>query len=138
MPLSLIHIYIKLVAGLDEFLEAYDKVIYHLDSPMADPSVVAIYLICKEAARHVKVILSGEGSDEFFAGYKVYRTSLSADKIYNLPSPLRSALSGLARILPEHIKGKHLLMRGTTPVEKRFVGNSFIDVYKRHLYLLYL
>lgn len=118
--------HIKLVAGLDEFLEAYDKVIYHLDSPMADPSVVAIYLICKEAARHVKVILSGEGSDEFFAGYKVYRTSLSADKIYNLPSPLRSALSGLARILPEHVKGKHLLMRGTTPVEKRFVGNSFI------------
>ncbi len=116
----------KLVAGLDEFLEAYDKVIYHLDSPMADPSVVAIYLVCQEAAKHVKTILSGEGSDEFFAGYKLYRTSLSADKIYGLPSPIRGILGGLARILPECVKGKHLLMRGTTPIEKRFVGNAFV------------
>lgn len=118
--------HIKLVAGLEEFLAAYDKVMYHLDSPMADPSVVAIYLVCQEAARHVKVVLSGEGSDEFFAGYKLYRTSISADKIYRLPAPLRGALALLARVLPEQVKGKHLLMRGTTPLEKRFVGNSFV------------
>lgn len=118
--------HIKLIAGLEEFLTAYDKVIYHLDSPMADPSVVAIYLVCKEAAKHVKTILSGEGSDEFFAGYKLYRTSISADKIYGLPSPIRCALGGLARLLPDCVKGKQLLLRGTTPVEKRFVGNSFV------------
>lgn len=128
--------HIKLVAGLEEFLEAYDKVIYHLDSPMADPSVVAIYLICEEAAKHVKVILSGEGSDEFFAGYKLYRTSISADKIYNLPSPVRSALALLARILPDRVKGKQLLLRGTTPVEMRHVGNSFVfdDKQKERIY----
>ena len=118
--------HIKLEAGLDEFFRAYDKVIYHLDSPMADPSVVAIYLICEEAARHVKVVLSGEGSDEFFAGYKVYRTALSADKIFKLPTPLKAPLKLLAKTLPESVKGKHLLARGTTPVEERFVGNSFI------------
>lgn len=118
--------HIKLVAGLEEFLEAYDKVIYHLDSPMADPSVVAIYLVCQEAAKHVKTILSGEGSDEFFAGYKLYRTALSADKIYGLPAPVRGLLGVLAKVLPDSVKGKHLLMRGTTPVEKRFVGNAFV------------
>ncbi len=118
--------HIKVVAGLDEFLANYEKVMYHLDSPMADPSVVAIYLVCREAARHVKVVLSGEGSDELFAGYKVYRTALSADKIYNLPSPIRNALGLLAKILPDEVKGKQLLLRGTTPVEKRFVGNSFV------------
>ncbi len=118
--------HIKLVAGLEEFLEAYDKVIYHLDSPMADPSVVAIYLVCQEAAKHVKTILSGEGSDEFFAGYKLYRTALSADKIYGLPAPVRGLLGVLAKVLPDCVKGKHLLMRGTTPVEKRFVGNAFV------------
>ena len=46
-------------AGLHRQLR---KVIYHLDSPVGDPSVVAIYLISQEAARHVKVILSGEGA----------------------------------------------------------------------------
>ena len=118
--------HIKLVAGLDEFLKAYDKVMYHLDSPMADPSVVAIYLICEEASKHVKTILSGEGSDEFFGGYKLYRSSISADKIYALPAPLRGMLGILAKLLPENVKGKQLLIRGTTPLEKRYVGNAFI------------
>lgn len=118
--------HIKRDAGLPEFLEAYDKVMYHLDSPMADPSVVAIYLICEEAARHVKVILSGEGSDEFFGGYKVYQSSIASDKIYRLPGVLRAVLAAVAKVLPDNVKGKHLLIRGTTPIEKRFTGNAFI------------
>ncbi len=117
--------HIKRVAGLEEFLQAYDKVMYHLDSPMADPSVVAIYLICEEAARHVKVVLSGEGSDEFFGGYKVYRTALSADKFSRLPPFVLSPLHAFARVLPESVRGKQFLLRGTTPVEERFVGNAF-------------
>ncbi len=131
--------HIKLDAGLDEFLNAYDKVMYHLDSPMADPSVVAIYLICEEAAKHVKVILSGEGSDEFFGGYKVYSSSIPSDKIYGLPSPIKAVLGAIAKILPENVKGKHLLMRGTTPIEKRYVGNAFIfdEKQKKSFYKKY-
>ena len=118
--------HIKRVATFEDFINVYDKVMYHLDSPVADPSVMAIYLICEEAARHVKVVLSGEGSDELFGGYRVYGTVDAAQKIYSLPKPVRSVLHGAASILPECVKGKHLLLRGTTPVEDRFVGNAFI------------
>ncbi len=118
--------HIKLVAGLDDFLENYEKVIYHLDSPMADPSTVAIYLICKEAARHVKVVLSGEGSDELFGGYKMYKDSVPTSYLCSLPGFLKSAASGIGKLLPKGTPGKNTLMRDVTPIESRFVGNAFV------------
>ncbi len=118
--------HIKRVATFEDFIGAYENVIYHLDSPVADPSTVAIYLICEEAAKHVKVVLSGEGSDELFGGYRVYGSSQSAQKIYGLPKPLKAVIGGFARILPECVRGKHMLLRGVTPVEDRFIGNAFI------------
>lgn len=131
--------HIQRVASFEDFISAYEKVMYHLDSPVADPSVVAIYLICQEAAKHVKVILSGEGSDELFAGYRVYGTTSSAQKIFSLPKPIRSTIGSFARILPECVKGKHMLLRGTTPVEDRFVGNAFIfdEKQKKSVYKCY-
>lgn len=118
--------HIKIEAGLEDFYRAFEKVVYHLDTPVADPSTMAIYLVCEEAAKHVKTILSGEGSDELFGGYKVYRETLTSGKIYALPGFLRGILAALARALPDGVKGKHLLMRGTTPLEERYVGNAFI------------
>ncbi len=118
--------HIKLVAGLEDFKRAFDKVVYHLDFPTADPSTMAIYLICEEAARHLKVVLSGEGSDELFGGYRIYNESSVSSKIYALPSFIKKALSGVSRILPDGFKGKQLIYRGTTPLEKRYVGNAFI------------
>ena len=118
--------HIKRVATFEDFVNAYEKVIYHLDSPVADPSTVAIYLICEEAAKHVKVVLSGEGSDELFAGYRVYGTVEAAQKIFALPKPVKSVIKLFASALPESVRGKHMLMRGVTPVEDRFIGNAFI------------
>ncbi len=118
--------HILLECNIDDFLKSYEKVIYHLDSPVADPSVVAIYLISQEAAKHVKVVLSGEGSDEMFAGYRIYDSSRAADKISNLPCILKSPLKLIHKIMPDGMKGKQLLERGLVPVEERFVGNSFV------------
>ncbi|MBR2616043.1 MAG: asparagine synthase (glutamine-hydrolyzing) [Clostridia bacterium] len=118
--------HIKVVRGVEDFKEAFEKVVWSLDFPVADPSTVAIYLVCQEAARHLKVVLSGEGADELFGGYKIYDESRFSSKIYGLPRPLRSVLAWLARVLPDNVKGKNLLYRGTTPLEERYVGNAFI------------
>ena len=118
--------HIKLQCSLKDFTDSFEKTIYHLDSPLADPSVVAIYLISREAAKHVKVILSGEGSDEMFGGYRQYASAIPAMRIYKLPSFIKAALMMLARLLPDNVKGKGLIMRGCTPIEQRFVGNAFV------------
>lgn len=118
--------HVLLRCTLDDFVQNYEKVIYHLDSPVGDPSVVAIYLISREAAKHVKVILSGEGSDELFGGYRQYATALTSSRIYRLPQFVKKPLAAFAGALPTSFKGKNFILRGCTPVEKRFVGNSFV------------
>jgi len=118
--------HIKVVRGVEDFKRAFEKVVWSLDFPVADPSTVAIFLVCEEAARHLKVVLSGEGADELFGGYKIYDESRYSSKIYSLPAPIRSVLAFLSRILPDWVKGKNLLYRGTTPLEKRFIGNAFV------------
>ncbi len=118
--------HIKLVAGPEEFKRAFEKVVWHLDFPVADPSTVAIYLICERAAQDLKVVLSGEGSDEFFGGYRVYDESRFSSRIYALPAFLRRFLAAIAHAMPDGVKGKNLLLRGTTPLSERYVGNAFI------------
>ncbi len=118
--------HIKVIRDVQDFKEAFEKVVWSLDFPVADPSTVAIYLVCQEAAKHLKVVLSGEGADELFGGYKVYDESRFSSKIYNLPKFLRDALAFLAKVLPDCVKGKNLLYRGTTPLEDRYIGNAFI------------
>ncbi len=118
--------HIKVVRGVDDFKRAFEKVVWSLDFPVADPSTVAIYLVCEEAAKHLKVVLSGEGADELFGGYKIYDESRYSSKIFGLPAPIKSVLAFLARVLPDWVKGKNLLYRGTTPLEKRYIGNAFV------------
>ncbi|NLN54850.1 MAG: asparagine synthase (glutamine-hydrolyzing) [Clostridiales bacterium] len=118
--------HIKLQCNIKDFTDNYERVIYHLDSPVADPSVVAIYLISKEAAKHVKVVLTGEGSDELFGGYRIYDTVRSSAFLARFPSFLKRMLLWVASSLPDNVKGKNFLIRSCTPLEKRYVGNSFV------------
>ncbi len=98
---------------------------------MADPSTVAIYLIAEEASRHVKTMLSGEGADELFAGYKTYRDSLGAGRFEKAPAFLRALCRGMSHLIPDGVKGKNFLMRAGVPLEERYVGNAFLFTEKQ-------
>jgi asparagine synthase (glutamine-hydrolysing) len=70
------------------------------------------------------VVLSGEGADELFAGYPLYREPLSLRPLTRLPSPLRRGLGGLARMFPQGMRGRSLLERGSLPLEERYDGGA--------------
>ena len=81
-----------------EFFAALPKLIWHEDEPLAHPASVPLYFVSRLAAQHVKVVLTGEGSDEMLAGYYRYRTTvynLALGKHYNSFVP--AALRGLAK-----------------------------------------
>jgi asparagine synthase (glutamine-hydrolysing) len=52
-----------------DLLDNIDRIAWHLDEPIGDPAAFAVLRVCELARNHVKVLLSGEGSDELFAGY---------------------------------------------------------------------
>src|SRR5699024_2926714 len=60
-----------------EMMESLPAIVWYLDDPVADPALVPLWFIAREARKHVKAVLSGEGSDELFGGYTIYREPLS-------------------------------------------------------------
>ncbi|MDQ7904271.1 asparagine synthase (glutamine-hydrolyzing) [Phytohabitans sp. ZYX-F-186] len=126
---------IPTVIGPQDMMDALPKIVWHLDDPVADPSLVPLYFVAKKAAEHVTVVLSGEGSDEFFGGYTIYREPLSLNSIQRLPHPLQRGLRAMSRVIPRGVKGKSFLERGTTRIEDRYYGNArmFAEVEKRVL-----
>ncbi|HHX87224.1 MAG TPA: asparagine synthase (glutamine-hydrolyzing), partial [Firmicutes bacterium] len=108
------------------FWEALPRAIWYQDEPVADPSAIALFLACRLAAGEIKVVLSGEGADELFGGYTIYRQPASLAPLQALPRPLKQAIKQIALALPEGVKGKNFLLSGITPLERRYFGNALI------------
>jgi asparagine synthase (glutamine-hydrolysing) len=66
----------EIVVTPSDFFEALPKLVWHEDEPLAHPSSVALYFVSRLASEHVKVVLTGEGSDELLAGYARYRKTI--------------------------------------------------------------
>lgn len=107
-----------------ELCETLPLIVWYLDDPVADPALVPLYFVAREARKHVKVVLSGEGADELFGGYNIYREPLSLRPITMLPDPLRKGLAAVSRALPQGLRGKSLLERGSMDLEQRYYGNA--------------
>ena len=94
----------EVVVSPEEFFNALPRLVWHEDEPLAHPSSVALYFVSLLASQHVKVVLTGEGSDELLAGYGRYRKTilnLSLGKHYRSFTPgivrgaVRSGIKGL-------------------------------------------
>ncbi len=118
-----------------EFWEAVPEVMYHMDEPSGDSSAVALYFLSREAARHVRVVVSGEGADELFGGYCIYCEPHSLHLYQKLPRALRRGIARMASGLP-NVRGRSFLMRGAMSLEERFIGNANLFTAKEREKLL--
>lgn len=107
----------------EEFISDLPKIIKHLEAPLADPSCIPLYYVSREAKNEVNTVLSDEGADELFGGYNKYRETIPLRGFKYLPKSFHRIIKRLAQKLPEGIKGKSFLLRGTTPLEERYIGN---------------
>ena len=107
-----------------EMMEALPSIVWYLDDPVADPALVPLWFIAREAALHVKVVLSGEGADELFGGYRIYHEPISLAPFERLPGVLRRLMGRASTRLPDGTRGKDLLRRGALPLEQRYYGNA--------------
>ena len=119
----------------DEFWEIVPQVQYYMDQPHADPSCVALYYVCKIASEHVKVVLSGEGADELFGGYRIYHEPFSLRYSKFLPRFVWKGIAGVLNAIPVEFPGKSYANRASKTLEQRFIGNAnlFSDKEKRKI-----
>ncbi len=118
----------------EEYFEEFPKIMNHADEPLSDPSCIALYFLCQLASKEVKVILSGEGSDELFGGYNIYKSPLALKPMRVVPRPVRRGVRKVLTKLPVNFKGKNYLIRAGEDLEERYIGNAYIfhtdEVYK--------
>ncbi len=112
--------------GPEEFLACLPRIIWQLDDPMADAAAIPLWFAAREARKHVKVVLSGEGADELFGGYGVYHQPGVVRAGRALPGWGRSTIDRVASELPAGARGKGFLNRTSTPLRRRYIGNAYV------------
>ena len=126
--------YSKLISK-KEYWDSIPTVQYHMDEPLADAASVALFFVNREAAKQVKVCLSGEGADEFFGGYNIYKEPFTVSWYDHIPLPIRRAIGWVAEQLPP-VPGVNFLVRRSRPLEERYIGNTNLMGEKRKKQLL--
>ena len=124
----------EVVVGMDDFFTALPRLIWHEDEPISWPSSVSLYFVSKLAAEQVKVVLTGEGSDELFGGYERYRWNLlnqrGAAAYRSVPQPVRRFLRSQAASSPLlsaslRRKLRHTFVGRDDNVESLFLDNFY-------------
>jgi asparagine synthase (glutamine-hydrolysing) len=106
-------------------VDLISKLAWHFDEPFADSSAIPTYIVSEFAARHVKVALSGDGGDEFFAGYTTLGNVEKFQSLDGVPGFARKLISWTASALPYAAYGKTRLrvMGAPTALDRYFESN---------------
>ncbi|RJP25733.1 MAG: asparagine synthase (glutamine-hydrolyzing) [Candidatus Omnitrophota bacterium] len=115
----------------NDLLQALDDITWQLDEPLADSSCLPVYYVSQLAAEHGKVVLSGDGGDEIFAGYRKYLAEYYNRYFSRFPAPLRRFLSrAIVKAIPES-RANHAmdLLRQA----KKFIRGFDPDPFERQL-----
>ena len=122
------------VVGRDQFFATLPRLIWHEDEPIAWPSSVSLYFVSKLASEHVKVVLTGEGSDELFGGYERYRWHLlnerGAAQYQRVPESLRrriQAHASTSSLLRASLRRKlgHTFLARVNKIESLLLENFY-------------
>ena len=109
-----------------QYFDIVPYVMYNMEQPLGDASAIVFTIACNATAEHTKICYSGEGADEFFGGYNIYKEPLDTAGYRKLPKGLRKGLANVAQAIPFKFKGKNFLIRGSKDIEERFIGNAFM------------
>lgn len=92
-----------------------EKLVHHFDEPFGDSSAIPTFIVSEFAAQHVKVVLTGDGGDELFAGYESFFLLEKLRKADRIPQFIRKMIAAVAERLPYSAYGKNYLYMISRP-----------------------
>jgi len=123
-----------------DVIDAVPAILQTFDEPFADSSAVPMFIVSRETARDVKVVLSGDGGDELFAGYRMYTGEYLHSKYLKIPKPVRGLMEQFILSLPDsrdrkvldYVRRAKKFLKGTTGAfEDRFF--AWNEIFSRDL-----
>ena len=109
-----------------------NRIVRHLDEPLADSAVIPTLVMSDFAAQHVKVALTGDGGDEFFGGYQSFFNIEAHRRFDRIPGPVRSMIGSVAALLPYSSYGKNFLRMISRPTAiERYFENNYTPYFLR-------
>ena len=118
-----------------DVLGVLDDVVWHLDEPFGDSSAIPTYMVSRLAAEHVRVVLSGDGGDELFAGYDRYAVEQRERRYQRIPGVLRRAAGHVATSLPDGTRGRNFLRHHALEGWARYVDSATLFNAEQRLQL---
>jgi asparagine synthase (glutamine-hydrolysing) len=109
-------------------IDLVDELVWHHDQPFGDSSAIPTYLVSKMAREYVTVVLTGDGSDELFAGYDRFQAAVLSGVYEQLPDIAHKAIGGALRYLPESTE-----YGGLVRSANRFVSAATLPLSERYL-----
>jgi asparagine synthase (glutamine-hydrolysing) len=120
-----------------DICEIVDQLVWHFDEPFADSSAIPTFIVSKLAREHVKVVLSGDGGDELFAGYTRYVIEKKRDIFSRVPRFVRKGvLHPLSKCLPHNARGRNFIHNVALDPIDRYLDSmsTFSGLNRRLLY----
>ncbi len=102
-------------------LDQVEKLAWFLDEPFGDPSAIPTYMVSGLAAKSVKVVLSGDGGDELFAGYDKYVVEQRERNRKPLPATVRGAMGRVSNAMPHGMRGRNVLRHFSLAGAERYL-----------------
>ena len=107
-----------------------DDLVWHLDEPFGDSSAIPTYMVSRLAARHVTVVLSGDGGDELFGGYERYQVEAHERRFARIPRWIRRLAGRLASATPEWTRGRNFFRHHALDGWERYV--DAVTLFRLH------
>jgi asparagine synthase (glutamine-hydrolysing) len=105
-----------------QFRDFIPNYVWHMDEPVTEAAAISLYFVSKLLREHVTVALSGEGADELFGGYTIYRYMAWLERYRQVPQWIRNAAEAPFLSLAPHSKLVKYLKRSRLPLEQRYLG----------------